>query len=516
MNDDLLTYLNTKCRDFAGSPLITDSAGRTVTYRSFHDRVRSAANLMRPIGPDTRFSIALPNCAEFLYLLFGGIARGGIAVNLNPQMTADEFRYRLENAGVKVLYSTAEVIDRIAPVLKGLGVEAVVVCGGIDELSCLPAAPSGNAVIDFREAPTKPGSEPDLPASESASIAFFQYTGGTTGKMKAAMISHGNVLASVDQMGTYLSARLRCGEETFLVTFPFYHVFSIVFQVLMAMRFGSRIVLYPYVRDLPLLSRLMQEIPFTVFVGVHTIYKWLLQDKVLSSLKYPAAKIFIAGAEHIQPETKLRWKEATGHLIIEGYGLTETSALVSMSRLNPDENDIDGIGMPLPDTEMKLYSPESRFVDGFDEAGEIWVRGPQVVGGYYNNPEDNAATFVDGWLRTGDMAIRKPNGHFKIIGRKKEMINVSGFNVYPSEVESVLLQIPGVVECAVAGVPDARSGERVGAFLVTDRILNESDVIAYCREHLSAYKVPVLVRFPETLPKSAVGKVLRRELPAMA
>lgn len=512
MEQNITSFLNTYCDQYGQLTFVSDSAGRTISYSQFHAGVIYAASGMEHIAEGTRFSIALPNCAEFLYLLFGGISKGGIAVNLNPHMVADEFRYRLGNAGVQVIFTTADVLQNISPVLDEMGITGVLISGDIPELMAGDHHARRHSSLSFHGSLVAPDGIPEPVSLSEDSIAFFQYTGGTTGTIKAAMISHRNVLASVRQMGDYLSERLRPADEVFMVTFPFYHVFSIVFQVLMAMRYGSTIVLYPVVRDLPVLARLMRETPFTVFVGVHTLYKWLLQDPVLSTMNYPAVKIFIAGAEHIQPETKVKWQQGTGHLIVEGYGLTETSALVSMSLLNPVNNDIDGIGMPLPETEIKLVSLNGEPIVEPGVEGEIWVRGPQVVKGYYNSPVDNVNTFVDGWLKTGDMAIKKPNGQYKLVGRKKDMINVSGFNVYPSEVESVLMSVPGVVDCAVTGVPDQRSGERVAAFVVSRTPVTEEEIIAHCQAHMSAYKVPILVRFLEVIPKSAVGKTLRREL----
>jgi long-chain acyl-CoA synthetase len=315
-------------------------------------------------------------------------------------------------------------------------------------------------------------------------------------------------------MGDYLSERLEQDKEVFVVTFPFYHVFSIVFQVLMAMQLGSKILLYPWVRDFDALKKILLKKEFTVFVGVHTLYKMLLQDAEITSQTFPQAKIFVAGAEHVQPITKQRWKAATGHLIVEGYGLTETSALAVMSSLKEEDNDLDAIGLSLPQTDIMLLGDNNEPITESDTPGEICIRGPQVVEGYWNRPEENKVSFVDGWLRTGDIGIRKPNGQYKLLDRKKDMINVSGFNVYPNEVEAVLMSYPGISDCAAVAIPDEKSGERVVAFFVAAQDIDVMALQCFCRERLSAYKVPVKFLEVDRIPKSPVGKTLRAELRA--
>jgi len=511
MNSGIYTFLTDKCKKFGDLTFITDQSDRNISYTEFHEGVSCVAGSLKDygVGKHTRFSIALPNCAEFLYILFGGIAQGGTAVSLNPSMSHDEFDFRCVDAKVDVLFTSHETYQRIGNILAERKIDCIIVQGLSTDPDILKKPHP--AVLDLRFIPHDNNTIADN-YSESDGVSFLQYTGGTTGTIKAAMITQANVLSSVRQMSEYLSSRLKEREEIFMVTFPFYHVFSIVFQVLTAMQFGSRIIIYPNVRDLDLMASLMQRIPFTVFVGVHTLYKWMLQHPILSKMNYPSAKVFIAGAEHIQPSTKKKWLEATGHLIVEGYGLTETSALATMSLLDPQENDLDSIGKPLPGTKIMLIDHQSKEILQHDRAGEICIKGPQVVKAYWNKPLENTATFLDGWLKTGDMAIRKANGQYKIVGRKKEMINVSGFNVYPNEVESVLMQYPGVSDCAVAEVSNERSGERVAAFLVASDPIDPELVINYCKERLSAYKVPVQIHFIDSIPKSPVGKTLRRVL----
>jgi len=235
----------------------------------------------------------------------------------------------------------------------------------------------------------------------------------------------------------------------------------------------------------------------------------MLQDEEICQLRFSNTKIFIAGAEHVQPITKERWKTNTGHSIIEGYGLTESSALAVMSCLDETDNDFDALGRPLPGTEIMLLDEEGLPVEDFDTPGEICIKGPQVVEGYWNRPEENEVTFVKGWLRTGDIGIRKPNGQYKMVDRKKDMINVSGFNVYPNEVEAVMMTFPGIQDCSAVAISDEKSGERVAVFYVSALEINEQDLQALCRDKLSAYKVPVRYIRVDAIPKSAVGKSLR-------
>lgn len=491
---------------FNDSIFIEGYSGEKWTYAEFSACLSSTTSILSTWmgNGDCRFCIALPNTPEFLLILFGGISCGATAVNLNLDLSVEEFRFRLKDANVSYIITLPEIKYKLDAILNDLNIKSILICENNQDL----VSTEDHVLFkrDLRKS-TEPRVEKHL-----QNPAFLQYTGGTTGLTKAAMISHSNVLSCVELMGQYLDQRLVKGQETFVVTFPFYHVFSIVFQVLMAMRFGARIILYPYVRDFPVLKNILLRQDFSVIVGVHTLYKMMLQDEDISRLKFPNTKIFIAGAEHVQPITKERWKASTGHSIIEGYGLTETSALAVMSCLDDIDNDFDAIGKPLPGTDIMLLSEEGLIIEDFDTPGEIIIKGPQVVEGYWNRPEENKATFFEGWLRTGDIAIRKSNGQYKMVDRKKDMINVSGFNVYPNEVEAVVMSYPGIIDCAAVAIPDEKSGERVAVFYVANRRIDELELHLLCRDELSAYKVPVRYIALESIPKSPIGKTLRRDL----
>lgn len=508
VHQHIITLIAACAEKYADKTFIQSVDGRRFTFRSTYEWILKSASFLeeRGVRKGSVVSIALPNTPEFLILLFGALHRGATVVNLNPALSSDEWSFRLNDAGVEFLITSEEVFSKLSYESKIPTLTCICVLDSGDHLKDNTLFPFRLSILD--EYPTH-SAKPTLTA-----IAFLQYTGGTTGLTKAAMISHSNVLSSADLMAEYLSARLEQSKEVFVVTFPFYHVFSIVFQVLMAMQMGAMIVLYPLVRDFEALKRIILKKQFTVFVGVHTLYKMLLQDAEVSSQTFPQAKLFIAGAEHVQPITKERWKAATGHVIVEGYGLTETSALAAMSSLVESENDLDAIGITLPHTEITLINDEGRVITGIDQPGEICIRGPQVVEGYWNRAEENQLSFVNGWLRTGDIGIRKANGQYKIVDRKKDMIIVSGFNVYPNEVEAVLMAYPGINDCAAVAIPDEKSGERVVAFFVAAQDIDVMALQCFCRERLSAYKVPVKFLQADRIPKSPVGKTLRTELRA--
>lgn len=513
--DYLYPFIQAQCEQYSNSIFVEEISGKQITYKQFFLNLNKVAYSIEYYFEDIpiNFCVALPNVSEFLYLVFGGIKNGGSAVNLNPDLSTDEFKFRLLDAQVKVIFTNMSTFDKIAVTLMELNIHTVII-GDENEAPFLEQIDKHISFLDLKNILAE---EPEYEFTLSNynadnKIGFLQYTGGTTGKTKAAVIEQQNVLASVMQMSSYLSVRLKVREERFVVTFPFYHVFSIVFQVLTAMKYGSTILIYPYPRDFIALKKILLSENFTVFVGVHTLYKMMLNDVDISNLKFPKTKLFIAGAEHIQPVTKKRWLIHTGHHIVEGYGLTETSALASMSVLNNNENDFDSIGIPLPDTQFKLLNNAGEAVTEYNEPGEICIKGPQVIKMYWNREEDNAVSFTDEWLHTGDIAVLKENNQYKIVDRKKDIIIVSGFNVYPNEVESVLMQYAGINDCAAVAIPDEKSNERVAAFVVSEMKIDISELIDFCKSKLTAYKVPVEIYQIDTIPKSPVGKTLRSEL----
>jgi len=348
-------------------------------------------------------------------------------------------------------------------------------------------------------------------------VAFLQYTGGTTGVAKGAMLTHRNVLANLEQTGVWVSARFKEGAEIVVAPLPMYHVFCLS-STLSFMKWGSVIILITNPRDLRAFVNELRKWKWSVMTGVNTLFNGLLNTRGFERLDCSAIKVIVGGGAAVQKAVAERWQQVTGSFITEAYGLTETSPGVCA---NPLETPWNGtIGLPFPSTDVSIRDEAFNAVppwtgdgDVDSHTGEICVRGPQVMKGYWNDPAETAKVMQDGWLKTGDIGHMDSRGYFTITDRKKDVIVVSGFKVFPNEIEGVVSALPGVVECGAVGVPDAKTGEAVKVVIVRrDRGLTESAVIEYCRSELTAYKVPRFVEFRDALPKSPIGKVLRREL----
>jgi long-chain acyl-CoA synthetase len=348
-------------------------------------------------------------------------------------------------------------------------------------------------------------------------IAFLQYTGGTTGIAKGAMLTHRNILANLEQTGVWVSGRFEEGAEIVIAPLPMYHIFCLT-STLSFMKWGGLTILITNPRDLPALVKELRQWKFTVMTGVNTLFNGLLHTPGFDQLDFSALKVVVGGGAAVQKPVAERWQKVTGQYLTEAYGLTETSPGVCGMPVNTPW---DGtIGLPVPSTEISIRD------DAFNElsvwtgsgeiehhSGEICIRGPQVMKGYWNNADETAKVMQDGWLKTGDVGFMDAQGRVTLTDRKKDMILVSGFNVYPNEVESVMAAHPGVLECAVVGVPDAKSGEAVKMVIVRkDPALTKESVIEYCKENLTGYKHPRIIEFRDALPKTPIGKVLRREL----
>ena len=343
-------------------------------------------------------------------------------------------------------------------------------------------------------------------------LAFLQYTGGTTGVAKGAMLTHGNMVANVLQVAAWMSPNLRDGEETVVIPLPLYHVFALT-GTLSFFRIGAQAVLVANPRDMPAFLKALRQTRFTAIIGVNTLFRALLDAPGFAAVDLRPLKLAVAGGMAVQQVVAQRWKRRAGVPLVEGYGLTESAPVAIANPVTIDEWS-GQIGVPLPSTEAALLDDDGAPVPS-GQVGEICLRGPQVMRGYWNRPAETADVLTaDGWLRTGDMGVMDARGGFRITDRKKDMIVVSGFKVFPNEVEDVLTMHPGVLEAAAIGIPDERSGEAVKAVVVRkDPALTESDLLAHCRQHLTAYKMPRVVEFrSESLPKTNIGKILRRAL----
>jgi len=343
-------------------------------------------------------------------------------------------------------------------------------------------------------------------------LAFLQYTGGTTGIPKGAMLTHRNMIANLEQAHAWIKPHVREGQEVIVTALPLYHIFALLANCLTFMKIGAKNILITNPRDIPAFVKELDKEPFTALTGVNTLFNALLHNEDFRKLDFSSLKLTLGGGMAVQKSVAHEWKEVTGKPLVEAYGLTETSPAATINPLDIEEY-TGAIGLPISSTEISIRTPDGEEVR-VGEPGELCIRGPQVMPGYWQRPDETALVFTgDGFLRTGDMAKIDDKGFIYIIDRTKDMINVSGFNVYPNEIESVIASHPGVVEAGVVGLPDAQSGETVKAVIVKkDPDLSEDDIIAFCREQMTPYKVPRQIEFRDELPKSVVGKILRREL----
>jgi len=470
----------------------------------------------------------MPNLLQYPVALFGVLRAGMVVVNVNPLYTPRELAHQLKDAGVSAIVVLENFAHTLEQVIASTPVRTVVTTQVGDLLPPLQRLLTNAVVkhvkklvppwhlpgaVDFRSA-LAAGRERTLDDIDlrHSDLAFLQYTGGTTGVAKGAMLSHGNMVANVLQVGAWMSPNLNDGEETLILPLPLYHVFALT-GALSFFAKGAQTVLIPNPRDLPAFLKVLRHTRFTAIIGVNTLFRALLDAPGFVAVELRPLKLAVAGGMAVQHVVAQRWKERAGVPLVEGYGLTE-SAPVAIANPVTIEAWSGQIGIPLPSTEAAILDDDGGPV-ALGEVGEICLRGPQVMQGYWNHPEETAKAFTpNGWLRTGDMGVMDERGSIRITDRKKDMIVVSGFKVFPNEIEDVLTLHPGVLEAAAVGVRDPRSGEAVKVVVVRrDPGLTEADVLAHCKQHLtSGYKRPRVVEFRDTLPRTPVGKILRREL----
>ena len=478
-----------------------------------------------------RVAIMLPNLLQYPVALIGALRAGLVVVNVNPLYTASELEFQLEDSGAAAVVVLENFAHTMAQALPRTRVRHVIttqvgdlfpaprrwlVNFAVKRVRRMVPAWRIPGAIAWRKA-LKRGrgrSVPD-PQLGADDLAFLQYTGGTTGRPKGAMLTHGNLVANLEQTRAWAGAVLAEGEETVITALPLYHVFALTANLLLFLRLGGTNVLIANPRDLPGFVKALRETRFTAITGVNTLYHALLDAKgfdAVCAANRGALKLSLAGGMAVQRGVAERWQQATGAPLVEGYGLTEASPNVCA---NPaDAREFSGkLGRPLPGTEVAILDERGGALPA-GEIGEICARGPQVMPGYWHAPEETAqAFFPGGWLRTGDLGRIDERGYVEFVERRKEVIVVSGFKAYPGEIEAVALQHPGVREAGVAGIPDARSGEAVALYVVRkDPALSEAALLEHCAKHLAPYKRPRRVLFRESLPKSPIGKVLRRQL----
>ncbi|MBB5320672.1 AMP-binding protein [Marinobacter oulmenensis] len=506
------------------------AVGVTLTYRDLDAQSRNFAAWLQnktDLKPGDRIAVQMPNVTQYPVVVYGAMRAGLIVVNTNPLYTTREMEHQFNDSGARALVVLANMADNAEKVLPHTGVEHVIVTEVADMHSPvkrtlmnavvrhvkkmvpsfnipgahrLPAVLSAGARENFEPVELKPDD-----------LAVLQYTGGTTGVAKGAMLTHANLVANVLQIRPMMENQVKEGQEVVVAPLPLYHIYSFTLNCGIMVEAGAHNVLIPNPRDIPGFVKELQKHKFTAFLGLNTLFVALCNNEDFQELDFSALKLTASGGMALTTDTAKMWERVTGCEITEGYGMTETSPVVTF---NPHSAiQIGTIGLPIPATRVKTIDEEGQETP-IGEPGELCVQGPQVMRGYWQRPEDTRQSFTeDGYLKTGDVAVIQEDGYIRIVDRKKDMIIVSGFNVFPNEVEDVVSSHPKVVECAAVGVPDAKSGEAVKVYVVAGKEgVTGNEIKEFCRERLTAYKVPRHFEFRDELPKSNVGKILRREL----
>ncbi len=517
----VLDMFESAMQRFAGRPAIR-CFGATLTYADTDRLSRNfAAYLQTKLGvaKGDRIAVMLPNVPAFPLALLGIVRAGAVQVNVNPLYTPRELEHQLNDAGVEVIVIFSGVSKTLADVINKTKVKHVISAGPGDGTGAALPSPAVDSrltsPVAFSDALTEGAKLAFTPVRLSGDdLLFLQYTGGTTGLSKGAALSHRNLVANTEQFKAFMVPdALRPGEEVVVTALPLYHIFALMVNFISYYSIGADNWLVPNPRDMDSFIETLRQARCTIFTGVNTLYGGLLMHPKILDVDFSRLRAAIGGGAAVLPTTSAKWKALTGTDILEGYGLSETSPVLTLNPMT--SGPFSGtVGLPFPSTDIKLLGDDDQEVP-LGQAGEVCAKGPQVMQGYWQKPEANAAAFTaDGYFRTGDIGVFDERGFLKIVDRKKDMIIVSGFNVYPNEVEAVAAACAGVAECACIGKPDQKTGESVRLFVAKapGANLSEADLIAHCRRELAAYKVPKDVRFLDALPKSTVGKILRKDL----
>ncbi len=529
----LVHMLERSCARFADHTAFT-SLNVPLTYREFDTLTQQFASWLQHeagLGRGERMAVMLPNTLQHPVVVFGALRAGMTVVNVNPLYTATELHHQLQDSGASTIVVLENFAHTVQEAIAGTAVRHVVITQ-IGDLFPARKRWLVNFVVRRVRHAVPPYSLPrawtlryalshgSMMAPEPVelgpeSTAFIQYTGGTTGRPKGAVLTHGNLVANIEQVVAWTAGVLKAGEETVITALPLYHVFALTANLLVFLHLGAHNVLVPDPRDMKRFMAVLRETPFTVITGVSTLFNALLNApgfEEMAATQRGHVKLAVAGGMALDPTVSQRWQRALGHPIIEGYGLSETSPIVCANRM--DETACTGmLGLPLPSTMVTILDDEGQPLP-VGSVGEIAVRGPQVMRGYWNKPHETAQTFAPGgWLRTGDMGRMEPNGYVQFVDRKKDVIVVSGMKAFPQEIEDAVRLLPGVQDAAAVGAPDPRSGEQVVLYVVRrDPGLTEDQVRRHCQEQLAPYKCPRRIEFRADLPRTPIGKVLRRQL----
>tara|TARA_B100001121_G_scaffold205087_1_gene179473 strand:+ start:4892 stop:6574 length:1683 start_codon:yes stop_codon:yes gene_type:complete len=516
-------------KKYADRPAFS-AVGATLTYRDLDIQSRNFAAWIQnrtDLKPGDRIAVQMPNLPQYPVVVFGAMRAGLIVVNTNPLYTQREMEHQFNDSGARALVVLANMAENAEKVIPQTSIEHVIVTEIADMHSPLKRTLM-NAVVKHVKKMVPPFHIPGahrLPAVLGAGaretftpvackkddIAVLQYTGGTTGVAKGAMLTHGNLVANLLQVRPMLEDSVDEGREVVVAPLPLYHIYSFTLNCGIMLEAGAHNILIPNPRDIPAFVKELKKHRFTAFLGLNTLFVALCNNEEFQDLDFSPLKLTASGGMALTSDTAKMWHQVTGCEICEGYGMTETSPVVTLNP--PSAIQVGTIGLPIPSTRVKTLDEDGKETP-LGEPGELCVQGPQVMRGYWQRPEDTRKSFTeDGYLRTGDIAVIQEDGYIRIVDRKKDMIIVSGFNVFPNEVEDVVSSHPKVRECAAVGVPDAKSGEAVKVYVIpADDSVTENELKEFCRERLTAYKVPKHFEFRDELPKSNVGKILRREL----
>lgn len=504
--------------------------GSDMTYEELERLSGDFASFLQQVGlkKGDRIAIQMPNLLQYPIVLFGALRAGLIVVNTNPLYTAREMKHQFRDSGAKAIVILSTCAAHLQEILPETGIEHVIVTN-IGDMLGFPKSLLINAAVKYIKKMVPDYSLPEAYSFFEAldmgkekpfqkvpvapeDIAFLQYTGGTTGVSKGAMLTHRNVIANLMQIMEWMKPLLVEGQELCVLALPLYHIFSLTVNAFGLFAFGTTNLMITNPRDIPGFIKTLKKYPFTVFTGLNTLFNALMHDPNFMSIDFRPLKISVAGGMALQQAVSENWKAKTKTPVVEGYGLTETSPVASCNPIDGTDK-VGTIGLPLPNTDMSLRDDSGKEV-GHGESGEICVRGPQVMKGYWHNQEETDKMMLPGgWLKTGDIGMVDDDGFFRIVDRKKDMILVSGFNVYPNEIEDVVAKHPKVLEVAAVGVPDEKSTEAVKIFVVPkDPSLTKEELMEYCRNQFTGYKRPKEIEFRKELPKTPVGKILRRAL----
>jgi len=513
-----------------GSAVAYECMGKTMTFQELDRLSAQFANYLiydLKLSKGSRVAIQMPNVLQYPVAMFGALRAGMVVVNTNPLYTPSEMKHQFNDSGADVVVIVANFASNLEKIRLDIQAKHVI----LTELGDLLGGLKGSIVnlvvkhvkkmvpayhlpgaVSFKKALSLGANHSfKKVASTLDDPAFLQYTGGTTGVSKGAELSHGNIVANMQQISAWMKPKLVESQEIVITALPLYHIFALTVNCLAMLKIGAHNVLITNPRDMKAFIGDLAKKHFTVITGVNTLFNGLLNQEAFGKLDFSGLKIAVGGGMAVQKATAEKWKAVTGVPLAEGYGLTETAPVATCNPIDGTER-IGTIGMPLPNTEVMIADDAGNPVP-LGERGEIFIKGPQVMKGYWNRPEETALVMQGDWFKSGDIGVMDADGYTKIVDRKKEMILVSGFNVYPNEVEDAIASCLGVLEVGVIGMPDAKSTEKVVAYVVKkDQTLTEEKVITHCKEFLTNYKVPKEVFFTDELPKTNVGKILRRKI----